>query len=268
VYHILSTGLAWVVWGLMACSLLLPPLLSLCSHLALTFLLPLSILVGSYVGVGEFDTNTKCFALLLIMTYWWLAHLLPSLGWRLLLLILAPPSSGHADGTAYCCKYTGHEFPRHSQCNGLFITYPTHNVIRWTLLCYLLQYEPAHPINAVVRNNLVPNNVNLQQTITRELSMNQILPTPLAITLEHYLSNEIFSQSILVMILRRWCAMLSQRAVGRWISPCCYDTEPIPYNPLPWCDMVGLSDSTVKAFIDNHDPSRIVDFHQLFIGDN
>jgi hypothetical protein len=113
VYHIVSTGLAWVVWGLMACSLLLPPLLSLRSHLALTFLLPLSILVGFYVGVSKFDTNTKCFALLLIVTYWWLAHLLPSLGWCLLSLILAPPWSGHADGTAYRCKYTGHKFPRH-----------------------------------------------------------------------------------------------------------------------------------------------------------
>ncbi len=161
-----------------------------------------------------------------------------------------------------------HEFPRHHQRNGLFITYPTHNVIRWNLLCYLLQYEPAHLINAVVCNNLIPNNVNLQQMITRGLSMNQILPTPLAITLEHYPSNEIFSQSILVMILCRWCAMLSQRAVGRWISPCGYDTEPIPYSPLPWCDMVGLSDSTVEALIDDHDPSRIMDFHQLFIGDN
>jgi hypothetical protein len=141
-------------------------------------------------------------------------------------------------------------------------------MIWWTLLCYLLQYEPAHLINAVVRNNLVPNNVILQQTITRGLSMNQILPTPLANTLEHYPSNKIFSQSILVMILLRWCAMLSQRAAGRWISPCFYDTEPIPYNPLPWCDIVGLSNLTVEAFIDDHDPSWIMDFHQLFIGDN
>ncbi len=32
--------------------------------------------------------------------------------------------------------------------------------------------------------------------------------------------------------------------------------------------MVGLSDLTVEAFIDDHDPSQIIDFHQLFIGDN
>ncbi len=147
-YHIVSTGLAWVVWGLMACSLLLPPLLSLRSHLALTFLLPLSILVRSYVGVGEFDTNTECFSLLLVMTYWWLAHLLPSLGWRLLSLILAPPWSGHADGTAYCCKYTGHEFPHHRQCNGLFITYPTHNVIGE--LSYVICCNMSLPIQSML----------------------------------------------------------------------------------------------------------------------
>jgi hypothetical protein len=74
--HVLmNMGFAWLVWGLIACSLLTSPSISFCSHLVLTLVLPLGILDGSYAGFGNFDNNSGCFALLLVVVYWWLVHL-------------------------------------------------------------------------------------------------------------------------------------------------------------------------------------------------
>jgi hypothetical protein len=90
--HILvNMGFAWLVWGLIACSLLTSPSVSFSSHSVLTLILPLGILVGSFAGFGNFDNNSGCFTLLLVVVYWWLVHLLPTLGHCDLSLILAPP---------------------------------------------------------------------------------------------------------------------------------------------------------------------------------
>ncbi len=104
--HLLvSTGLVRPVWGLIGCSFLKTPLISFNSHLILTILLPLDIVVGSFAGFGEFNHNSGSFTLLLIAIYWWSLYLLPTLGHHVLLLILAPPCSNTADGTAYCGEY-------------------------------------------------------------------------------------------------------------------------------------------------------------------
>ncbi len=83
-HHIVFTGYAWGVWGLLACSLLSTPFLSFSSTLALTSALPWVIvigsLVGSPVGVGEFEVNSGYFSLLMVIIYWWLVYLLPLLG--------------------------------------------------------------------------------------------------------------------------------------------------------------------------------------------
>jgi hypothetical protein len=80
-YHVVFTGYAWGVWGLLACSLLSPPPISFSSTLTLTLALPIVIVVGSLVdspvGLGEFEVNSGCFSLLLVGTYWWLVYLLP-----------------------------------------------------------------------------------------------------------------------------------------------------------------------------------------------
>jgi hypothetical protein len=69
--HILvNMGFAWLVWGLIACSLLASPSISFCSHLVLTLFPPLGILVGLYAGFGNFDNNSRCFTLLLVVVYW------------------------------------------------------------------------------------------------------------------------------------------------------------------------------------------------------
>jgi hypothetical protein len=72
-YHIVFTGYAWGVWGLLACSVLSPPPISFGSTLTLTLALPIVIVVGSLVGspagLGEFEVNSGCFSLLLVGTY-------------------------------------------------------------------------------------------------------------------------------------------------------------------------------------------------------
>ena len=111
-YHIVFTGYAWGVWGLLACSLLSPPPISFGSTLTLTLALPIVIVVGSQVGslvgIGEFEVNNGCFSLLLVVTYWWLVYLLPLLGHQALSLILAPPRSPN---NAYRQGHTVQTFP-------------------------------------------------------------------------------------------------------------------------------------------------------------
>ncbi len=88
-YHIVFTGYAWGVWGLLACSLLYPPPISFCPTLTLTLAFPIVIVVGSQlgspVGLGDFEVNSGCFSLLLVGTCWWLVYLLPLLGQQALL---------------------------------------------------------------------------------------------------------------------------------------------------------------------------------------
>jgi hypothetical protein len=115
--HILvNMGFAWLVWGLIACSLLTYPSISFCSHLVLALVLPLGTLVRLYASFGNFDNNSGCFTLLLVVVYWWSVHLLPSLGYCALSLILTPPWSGHINYTGYFQGHTVHEFPWHHRC--------------------------------------------------------------------------------------------------------------------------------------------------------
>ena len=66
---LVNMSFAWLVWGLIACSLLTSPPVSFSSHLVLMLVLPLGILVGSYAGFGNFDNNSRCFTLLLVVVY-------------------------------------------------------------------------------------------------------------------------------------------------------------------------------------------------------
>jgi hypothetical protein len=161
--HILvNMGFAWLVWGLIACSLLTSPSISFCSHLVLTLVLPLRILVGSYAGFGNFDKNSRCFALLLAVVYWWLVHLLPTLCRRVLSHILAPPWSGHSDYTGYFQGHTVHKFPRHHRCFGVMVTYSTHVILLFFFFS-LLAVDLPHPLDELTQGTrrLV---VNIEET--------------------------------------------------------------------------------------------------------
>jgi hypothetical protein len=111
-YHTMFTGYAWGVWGLLACSLLSPPPISFGSTLTRMLALPIVVVVGSLVGspVGlvEFEVNSGCFSLLLVGTCWWLVYLLPLLGQQALSLILAPTRSPN---DAYFQGQMVHTFP-------------------------------------------------------------------------------------------------------------------------------------------------------------
>ena len=149
-YHIVFTDYAWGVWGLLVCSFLSTPFLSFGSTLALTLVLPLVIVVGSLVGspVGfdEFEVNSGCFSLLMVVIYWWLVYLLPLLGHQALSLILAPT---WLPNNAYCQGHMVHTFPQHRQKFGVFVTYSTH-VIVLIFVRSLLSVTPPHPINELI----------------------------------------------------------------------------------------------------------------------
>ncbi len=166
--HILvNMGFAWLVWGLIACSLLTSPFISFCSHLVLMLVLPLGILVGLYAGFGNFDNNRGCFTLLLVVVYWWSGHLLPTLGWCVLFLILAPPCSGHSNYTGYFQGHTVHELPRHHRCFGLMVTYLTHVILLFFFVS-LLAVDPPHPFDELIQGTrrLV---VNLRHEVSNHL---------------------------------------------------------------------------------------------------
>jgi hypothetical protein len=167
-YYIVLADYAWGICGLLACSFLSTPLLSLGSTLALTLMFPIFIVVGSMVGsplgFGEIEVNSGYFSLLLIVTYWWLVYLLPCVGQQALSLILAPPRSTN---NAYLPGHTIHKFPRHHRKFGVFVTYST-QVIVLAYITGLLNVAPPHPIDGMILNNKNPV-VDLQQNISHYL---------------------------------------------------------------------------------------------------
>jgi hypothetical protein len=156
-------------------------------------LLPLGIVVGSVAGFGKFAHNSGSFTLLLIIVHWWSFYLLPTLGHRVLSIILAPPWSNTADGTAYCGKYQVLEFPRHHQRCGLLATYPTH-------LSYFWHTDPVHLINAVVRGRPNDSVASLHHELNQHLSPSSHSHWPLALTCAHFPSKAIFLQAILLFL--------------------------------------------------------------------
>jgi hypothetical protein len=65
-----TMGLTWLVWFFMSCFLLSSPvLLSNKWNFGLMIFLPMSIVVGFLLGIGEMDNNSGKFSLLLVA--WW-----------------------------------------------------------------------------------------------------------------------------------------------------------------------------------------------------
>ena len=260
-YHIVFTGYAWGVWGLLACSLLSPPPISFGSTLTLTLALPIVIvvgsLVGSPVGLGEFEVNSGCFSLLLVGTYWWLVYLLPLLGQQALSLILAPTRSPN---DAYCQGHTVHTFPRHRQKFGVFVTYSTH-VIVLIFVRSLLSVTPPHPINELIVNDK-NSMVNLRQDISshllQEVSTVSWDHGVLKISSEMSLAPPIVVHASLLQVVLAWCKRLSFYVCGWWTKPsipCC--PSKVDEDNHEW-------NAVVNTFLSDHDPSRVMDFYQIF----
>jgi hypothetical protein len=131
--------------------------------------LPMSIVVGFLLGIGEMDNNSGQFSLLLIATYWWLVKLLPVLGDRILSLILAPPWSGNGDNTGYCQVFTVQEFPRHHRRTGVMVTYSKNFVLLNLLFCLLCDETPIHPIDTLDHEQARSNSINLMREVAGQL---------------------------------------------------------------------------------------------------
>jgi hypothetical protein len=215
--HIVFTGYAWIVWGLMVCSLLSPPSLSFSSNLALMLVLPLVIAVGSIIGFGEFEVNSGCFSLLMVIIYWWLVYLLPHLGHQTLSLILAPPWSPN---DAYCQGHMVQTFPQHYQKFGVFVTYSTH-VIVLSFVLSLLSVASPHPINKLIKNNM-HSMVDLRRDISSHLLEESTVSWDqgvLEIRSDMSLAPPIVVHASLLQIILAWCKCFSFYICGWWTMP-------------------------------------------------
>ncbi len=175
-------------------------------------------LVGSPVGLGEFEVNSGCLSLLLVGTYWWLVHLLPLLGQQALSLILAPTWSPN---DAYCQGHTVHTFPRHRQKFVVFVTYSTH-VIVLIFVRSLLSVTPPHPINELIVNDK-NSMVNLRQDISRHL-LQEVSTVSWdhgvsKISSEMSLAPPIVVHASLLQVVLAWCKCLSFYVRGWWTKP-------------------------------------------------
>ncbi len=272
-YHIVFTDYAWGVWGLLVCSFLSTPFLSFGSTLALTLVLPLVIVVGSLVGspVGfdEFEVNSGCFSLLMVVIYWWLVYLLPLLGHQALSLVLAPPRSPN---NAYCQGHTVQTFPQHHQKFVVFVAYSTH-IIVLSFIMSLLNVAPPHPINEMIINN-THSLVDLQQDISSYLLQESTASWDhgvLNISSDMSLAPPIVVHASLVQVVLAWHASLLQVALV-WCKHysfyvCSWWTKP----PIPRCSPTVNDDNhdwnaIVSTFLLDHNPSRVMDFYQIFDG--
>ncbi len=134
------------------------------SHLVLTLVLPLGILVGLYADFGNFDDNGGCFTLLLVVVYWWLDHLLPTLVHCVLSLILDPPWSGHSNYTGYCQGHAVHKFPWRHRRFGVMVTYLTCVILLFFFSSILAVYPP-HPLDELIQDTW-RSAVNLRREVS------------------------------------------------------------------------------------------------------
>ncbi len=262
--HILvNMGFAWLVWGLIACSLLTSPFFSFCSHLVLTLVLPLGILVGLYGGFGNFDNNSGCFALLLVVVYWWLVHLLRTLCRRVLSLILAPPWFGHSNYTGYFQGHTVHKFPRHHRRFGVMVTYSTH-VILLFLFFSLLAVDPPHPLDKLIQGTRrLP--VNLRHEVSDHL--HKRLPVNWQWSVSGHLHFDVsLAPPIMVHaeLFRVVLATLFHICCWCMLSPHCRQCMTSAHIMFSSMGETCKWNATVDAFLLTHNPSWLMNFYQIF----
>jgi hypothetical protein len=262
--HILvNMGFAWLVWGLIACSLLISPSISFCSHLVLTLVLPLGILVGLYAGFGNFDKNSWCFALLLVVVYWWLVHLLPTLCRCVLSFILAPPWSGHSNYTGYFQGHTVHEFLWHHRHFDVMVTYSTHAIYLFFFFS-LLAVVPPHLLDDLIQGTrrLV---VNLWREVSNHL--HERLPVNRQCSVSGHLHFDVCSAPPIMVhaeLFRVVLATLIHICCWCMLSPHCRQCMPSAHIMFSSMGETCKWNTTVDAFLLTHDPSRLMDSYQIF----
>jgi hypothetical protein len=212
--------------------------------------LPLGILVGSYAGFGNFDNNSGCFTLLLVILYWWSVHLLFTLGSCVLSLILAPPWSGHSNYIGYCQGHTVHNLILAPQMFWCDVTYLTHVILLfsflvfwlWICLIYLMSWFRTQgdwrsicgvkSLIIFIKDCWSIGNVEFQ---VNSILMSDWPPYNGACWAFQG------SSSNIVFHICRWknCLLILIGYTCKW-------------------------NATVNSFVSTHDPSRLMDFYQIF----
>jgi hypothetical protein len=262
--HILvNMGFAWLVGGLIACSLLISPSISFCSHLVLTHVLPFGILVRLYAGFGNFDNNSRCFALLLVVVYWWLVHLLPTVCRRVISVILAPPWSRHSNYTGYFQGHTVHEFPRHHRRFGVMVTYSTHVILLFFFFS-LLAADPPHPLDELIQGTR-----RLAVNLWREVSnhLHQRFPVNRQCSVSGHLRFDVCSAPPIMVHAELFRVVLATLFhIWRWcmLSPHRHQCMPSAHIMFSLMGETCKWNATVDAFLSTHDPSQLMEFYQIF----
>jgi hypothetical protein len=254
---------AWLVWGLIACSLLTSPSISFSSHLVLTLVLPLGILFGSHAGFGNFDNNSGCFALLLVVVYWWLVYLLPTLCQRVLSLILAPPWSEHSNYTGYFQGHTVHEFPWHHRCFGVMVTCSTHVILLFSFFS-LLAVDLPHPLD-----ELIWGTRRLAGNLWREFSdhLHERPPVNWQFSVSGHLRFDVcWAPPIIVhaKLFRVVLATLFHICCWCMLSPHHCQCMPSAHIMFSLMGETCKWNGTINAFLSTHNPSQLMDFYQIF----
>jgi hypothetical protein len=140
------------------------------------------------------------------------------------------------------------------------VTYSTH-VIVLIFVRSLLSVMPPHPINELIINDK-NSMVNLRQDISRhllqEVSMVSWDHCVLKISSEMSLAPPIVVHASLLQVVLAWCKRLLFYVHGWWTKssiPCC--PSKVDEDNHEW-------NAVVNTFLSDHNPSRVMDFYQIF----
>ncbi len=140
------------------------------------------------------------------------------------------------------------------------MTYSTH-VIVLIFVRSLLSVMPPHPINDLIVNDK-NSMVNLRQDISRhllqEVSMVSWDHGVSKISSEMSLASSIVVHASLLQVVLAWCKRLLFYVRDWWTKPsipCC--PSKVDEDNHEW-------NAVVDTFLSDHDPSRVMDFYQIF----
>jgi hypothetical protein len=142
----------------------------------------------------------------------------------------------------------------------VFVTYSTH-VIVLIFVRSLLSVTPPHTINELIvndKNSMVNLCQDISSHLLQEVSTVSWDHGVLKISSEMSLAPSIVVHASLLQVVLAWCKRLSFYVHGWWTKPsipCC--PSKVDEDNHEW-------NTVVDTFLSDHDPSRVMDFYQIF----